>query len=183
MNKSISYSRQIRNFFGVKVHLFETKNCNTPRKLNPKIKMKLLIPKNLLSSAPMTSTEHLRRDDVETRPSASKIRLRMTDSPRIPLIVDFGRTRQLPDPDRFGPYYYINTAILLMLKYRCELFAARPSNERLPLALAPFYRGLTPGGGVSRHDPPRRSLGYKSRASPGIPFIQSIRALAATSLH
>jgi len=34
-----------------------------------------------------------------------------------------------------------------MLKYRCELFAARPSNERLPLALAPFYRGLTPRGG------------------------------------
>ena len=53
------------------------------------------------------ATEHLRRDDVETRPFPSKIqiRLQMTVSPRIPLIVDFGRTRQLPDPDRFGPYY------------------------------------------------------------------------------
>ena len=67
--------------------------------------MKLFIPKNLLSSAPMTSSEHLRCDDVETRPFPLKIRLQMTVSPRIPLIVDFGRTRQLLDPDRFGPYY------------------------------------------------------------------------------
>jgi len=105
MSESILYSRPIRNFFGVKVHLFETKNCNTTPKLNPKIKMKLFIPKNLLSSAPMTITEHLRRGDVEARPFPSKIRSEMTVSPRIPLIADFGRTRQLPDPDRFGPYY------------------------------------------------------------------------------
>jgi len=68
-----------------------------------------------------------------------------------------------------------------MLKYRCELFAARLSNERLPIALAPFY-SLRLGGGA-REATPRGSLGYKSRASPGIPFIQSNRALAATSLH
>ena len=67
--------------------------------------MKSFIPKNLLSSAPMTSTEHLRWDDVETRPFPPKIRLQMTSSPQIPLIGNFGRTRQLPDSDRFGPYY------------------------------------------------------------------------------
>ena len=63
--------------------------------------MKLFIPKNLLSSASMTSTELLRRDDVKTRPFPSKIHGQMTDSSRIPLIVDFD--------------CYINTAILLML--------------------------------------------------------------------
>ena len=55
-----------------------------------------------------------------------------------------------------------------MLKYRCELFAARPSNGRLPLALAPFYSLHLKGG--SEATPPGGSLGYKSRASTGIPF-------------
>ena len=105
MNESILHSRQIRNFFGVKVHLFRNQKLQYPTKTEPQNENEVVLPKNLLSSAPMTSTEHLRRDDVETRPSASKIRLQMTDSPRIPLIVDLGRTQQLPDPDHFGPYY------------------------------------------------------------------------------
>ena len=67
--------------------------------------MKLFIPKNLLSSAPMTSTEHLRRDDVETRPFSSKIQLQMTSEPQIPLLVNFGKTRQLPAPDGLDSYY------------------------------------------------------------------------------
>ena len=67
--------------------------------------MKSFIPKNLLSSAPMTSTEHLRRDDVETRPFPSKIQLQMTSEPQILLLVNFGRTRQLPAPDCLDPYY------------------------------------------------------------------------------
>ena len=47
----------------------------------------------------MTSTEHLRQDDVETRPFPSKIQLQMTNEPQIPLLVNFGKTRQLPAPD------------------------------------------------------------------------------------
>ena len=36
---------------------------------------------------------------VETRPFPSKIQLQMTSEPQIPLLVNFGKTRQLPAPD------------------------------------------------------------------------------------
>ena len=125
----------------------------------------------------MTSTEHLRWDDVETRPSASKIRPQMTDRPWIPLIVDFGNFR-IPITSVFTIklyYYYINTAILLMLKYRCELFAARLSNKRLPLALAPFY-SLRLGAGGSRGDPPGGRSAIKAvRAQASLSFNRSER--------
>jgi len=98
MNESILRSRQIRNFFGVKVHLFTIKNCNNPPKTEPQSKNEVVYTPNLLSSASMTSTEHLRRDDVEARPFPSKIHGHMTDRPRIPLIDDFGRNRRLRIP-------------------------------------------------------------------------------------
>jgi len=83
--------------------------------------MKLFIPQNLLSSASMTSTEHLRRDDVEARPSRSKIRSQMTDSPRIPLIVDYGRNRRLRIPiTSVLLNCYTANAIASMLTLRCQ---------------------------------------------------------------
>jgi len=38
MNKSILYSRQIRNFFGVKVHLFRNQKLQYPTKTKPQNK-------------------------------------------------------------------------------------------------------------------------------------------------
>jgi len=99
--------------------------------------MKLFIPQNLLSSASMTSTEHLRRDDVETRPSVSKIRLQMTDRPWISLIVDFGRNRQFRIPIASVltiklHYYYINTAIGILLYAMLNCYTAMLTDPHQP---------------------------------------------------
>ena len=84
--------------FSTSKFTFSALEDHKPTKTKPKIKMKLFIPKNFLSSASMTSTELLRWDDVETRPFPPKIHGQMTDGSRIPLIVDFGRNRRLRIP-------------------------------------------------------------------------------------
>jgi len=63
-----------------------------------------------------------------------------------------------------------------MLKYRCELFAARLSNERLPLALAPVY-SLRRGGEAREATPPRggRSAIKAARAQASLSFNRSER--------
>ena len=58
-----------------------------------------------------------------------------------------------------------------MLKYPCELFDCQRSNERLPLALAPFIEDGPPGGGdlalrASLCDPPP-SAGIKAVRNQG----------------
>ena len=108
--KRLLRNRKTRNFFDVKVHLFCIQRPQTTQKLNPKIKMKIFIPTNLLSSASMTSTELLRWDDVKTRPSPPKIYGQLTDGSRMTLIVDFGWSRQSPDPDR-NDHCTISTAM------------------------------------------------------------------------
>ena len=143
MNESILRSRQIRNFFGVKVHFFTIKNCNNPPKTEPQSTNEVVYtPKSSFFRLDNKSTEHLRRDDVETRPFLSKIHGQITDSPRIPLIDDFGRNRRLRIPIASVLFncYTANA------KYRCELFAARRSNEPEPLVLSAIYTIDPPPG-------------------------------------
>ena len=71
------------------------------------------------------------RDDVKTRPHASNIHSQMTDRPWLPLVVDFGRSRQLPDPDR---YYQcsINTTKGILLYAMLNCYTAMLTDPRQP---------------------------------------------------
>jgi len=97
----------------------------------------------------------------------------MADSTRITLIVDFGRSRQFPDPDR-NDHCSLNTTIgkLLYAMLNCSRGQPYASNFRLndcrPCSLSFIEDCPPPRGGGSRREP-RGSLGYKSRANPGYP--------------
>ena len=68
--------------------------------------MKSIIPQKLLSSAPMTSTEHWWWDDVEARPTRSKTEAWMAGS--LSVSVDFGRNRRPSDTIASALYHYRN---------------------------------------------------------------------------
>jgi len=126
----------------------------------------------------MTSTEHLRRDDVETRPSASKIRLQMTDSSRIPLIDDFGRNRRLRIPIASVLLNcYTANAIASMLTLRCQTIEW----PELLVLSALYTTGLRGRGARESWLPPPRGVDYKStRAQLSVSLFRP-RELLATS--
>ena len=100
MSKSILYDRQIRNFFGVKVHLFRNQKLQYPTKTKPQNKNEVVCTQKIFSLLPRWQAPSTwGRTMFEARPFPSKIQLQMTSEPQIPLVVNFGKTRQFPASD------------------------------------------------------------------------------------
>ena len=153
MSKSILYNRQIRNFFGVKVHLFETKNCNTPPKLNPKMKMKSFVPKKSSLFCP---------DDKHRALEAGRC-----GNTSVPFENSAPNDQQAPDSStrqlrqnsaisgsRLLKFLLLYWTISILLSANAEVSMCTlrlPTIEWTVAASArSFYRGRTPGGGGSR---------------------------------
>ena len=111
---------------------FLSSKTTNPLKQKGQMAKKRFIPQTLSSSASKPRSELFQRDDVRTRPHASEIHGQMANSSRIALIVDFGRSRQSPDPDR-NYQYSINTAIgkLLSAMLNCSRSQPYAANFRL----------------------------------------------------
>jgi len=119
MNESMLRNRQIRNFFGIKVHLFWIQSVQYPTKTEPQNKNEVVY----------TQKSSLFRLDDKHR----ALETGRCGNTSVPFENSASNDRQLPDPSncrlrqksatsdpyRFGPiellYCYINTAILLML--------------------------------------------------------------------